>query len=122
VLSRSGTILVAAPGAELRQSIVFALEADGFEVDAHDTLGSAIAALGASRSICLVVDENALGGHANGVGALRKVGLPVILLVDRMRTIPRLPRIKTLTKPLLGQRLIEMVRGASGEGGTAPTR
>jgi hypothetical protein len=117
-LSRSGTILVAAPGAELRQSIVFALEADGFEVDAHDTLGSAIAASGASRSICFVVDENALGGHANGAMALKKVGLPVILLVDRLRAIPRLSRMKTLTKPLLGQRLIEMVRGASADAGT----
>jgi hypothetical protein len=101
-LSRSGTILVAAPGAELRQSIVFALEADGFEVEAHDTLGSAIAAAAAARPICFVVDENALDGHRNGALALQKFGLPVILLVDRLRAIPRLGRIKTLIKPLLG--------------------
>jgi hypothetical protein len=117
-LSRSGAILVAAPGAELRQSIVFALEADGFEVDAHASLGAAIAASGSSGALCFVVDENALNGHANGAMVLQKFGLPVILLVDRLRAIPRLARVKVLTKPLLGQRLIEMVRGASGDGVT----
>jgi hypothetical protein len=113
-LSRSGIILVAAPGAELRQSIVFALEAEGLDVDAHPTLSSAIAT-GSSGCICFVVDENALVGHANGAMALQRFGLPVILLVDRLRTIPRLARLKTLTKPLLGQRLIEMVRGVSSD-------
>jgi FixJ family two-component response regulator len=116
-LSRSGIILVAAPGAELRQSIAFALEADGFEVDAHASLAAAIAAPGSAAAHCFVVDENALNGHANGTLALQKIGLPVILLVDRLRAIPRLARIRTLTKPLLGQRLIEMVRGASVDGG-----
>jgi hypothetical protein len=116
-LSRPGTILVAAPGAELRQSIVFALEADGFEVDAHASLGAAIAASGSSGSLCFVVDENALNGHPNGAKALQKFGLPVILLVDRLRAIPRLTRIKILIKPLLGQRLLEMVRGALASDG-----
>jgi FixJ family two-component response regulator len=116
-LSRSGIILVAAPGAELRQSIVFALEADGFEVDAHASLAAAITAPGSSAALCFVVDENALNGHANGALALQKIGLPVILLVDRLRAIPRLARIKTLIKPLLGQRLIEMVRGTAVDGG-----
>ena len=114
-MSRPGTILVAAPGAELRQSIAFALEADGFAVDAHASLAAAIGAPGSSAALCFVVDENALNGHANGGLALQKIGLPVILLVDRLRAIPRLARIKTLTKPMLGQRLIEMVRGVSGD-------
>jgi hypothetical protein len=107
-LPRSQTILVAAPGTELRQSIVFALEADGFHVDPHVSLSAAMAG-GASDTALLVVDENALD-QAKSYKALKELGRPVILLVDRMRVGPRVGNIKVLTKPLLGRLLTDTVQ------------
>jgi hypothetical protein len=108
-LPRSQTILVAAPGTELRQSIVFALEADGFRVDAHLSLSAAMASAPAADTTLLVVDENALD-HAKGYKALKELGRPVILLVDKMRVAPRIGNIKVLNKPLLGRLLTETVQ------------
>jgi DNA-binding response OmpR family regulator len=108
-LPRSQTILVAAPGTELRQSIVFALEADGFSVDPHLSLSAAMASAGASDAALLVVDENALD-QAKGYKALKELGRPVILLVDKMRVGTRLGNIKVLTKPLLGRLLTDTVQ------------
>ena len=108
-MPRSQTILVAAPGTELRQSIVFALEADGFRVDPHLSLSAAMAAADAAENALLVVDENALD-HAKGYKALKELGRPVILLVDRMRVSPRIGNIKVLTKPLLGRLLTDTVQ------------
>jgi hypothetical protein len=88
---------------------VFALEADGFRVDPHLSLSAAMAAADAAENALLVVDENALD-HAKGYKALKELGRPVILLVDRMRVSPRIGNIKVLTKPLLGRLLTDTVQ------------
>jgi hypothetical protein len=115
-LSPTQTILVVAPGAELRRSIVFALEANGFKVESHPWLGSAAAAAEVSPAACLVIDENALVDQPSGARVLKEFARPVVLLVDRLRAIPRLARIKVLRKPMLGDQLIETVRGALAAG------
>ena len=109
----SRIVLVAAPGAELRRSIVFALEADGYVAEAHASLAAAMAASSAASCICFIVDENALDGHTRRAATLKRLGIPVILLVDRIRTIPRVAGMKVLTKPLLGQSLLESVRATA---------
>jgi len=108
-------VLVAAPGAELRRSIVFAIEADGYVAEAHATLAAALASPGASGSLCLIVDENALDGPSHRAATLKRLGIPVILLVDRIRKIPRVAGMKVLTKPFLGPSLLETVRSLAGD-------
>jgi hypothetical protein len=108
--------LVVAPAAELRRSIVFALEANGFKVEAHPWLGPAAASAHLSVPACLVVDENALVDQPGGTKALKEFAQPVVLLVDRLRAIPRLARVKVLRKPMLGDQLIDTVRGALADG------
>lgn len=114
-MARSRTVLVAAPGAELRRSIVFALEADGYTAEPHDTLAAALAQPTAASALCLIVDENALDGHTHRAAALKRLGIPVILLVDRIRKIPRVGGMKVLAKPLLGPSLLETVRALAGD-------
>ena len=117
-MAPSRTVLVAAPGAELRRSIAFALEADGFTAEAHPSLAAALALPEAASSICLIVDENALDGQGNRAATLKRLGIPVILLVDRIRKIPRVVGMKVLTKPLLGASLLETVRTLAGDAAT----
>jgi DNA-binding response OmpR family regulator len=117
-LALSRVVLVAAPGAALRRSIVFALEADGFTAEAHASLAAALALPAATASICLIVDENALDGQSNRAATLKRLGIPVILLVDRIRKIPRVAGMKVLTKPLLGPSLLETVRALAGDPAT----
>jgi hypothetical protein len=114
-LALSRTVLVAAPGAELRRSIVFALEADGYTAESHDSLAAALAQPIASGALCAIVDENALDGHSPRAATLKRIGIPVILLVDRIRKIPRVGGMKVLTKPLLGPSLLETVRGLAAD-------
>jgi hypothetical protein len=108
-LSRAQIILVAAPGAELRQSIVFALEADGFDVVSHTSLVTAMASPEAPLAASMVVDENALD-QTNGHQLLEAFGRPIVLLVDKLRVVPRIAGIKVLMKPLLGRMLTETVK------------
>ena len=121
-MSQAQIILVAVPGTELRQSIVFALEADGFEIVSYSSLTAALAAPEARRAASLVVDENALQS-ADSEQLLRTFGRPIVLLVDKLRVVPEIAGIKVLTKPLLGRMLTETVKGtlAVGLDGVPPT-
>lgn len=103
------TVLVVVPDPELRRSVEFALEAEGYRVDSHALLAAALQSSGMTRMACAVVDENAVAGR-NGIGnRLEPIVRPVILLVDHLRSVPETPRIMTLTKPLLGRRLVDTV-------------
>lgn len=118
-MRRLQTILVAAPGAELRRSLAFALDADGFDVVSHRSLRAALESAGGAAGV--VVDENALSDGTKDVAALKRFGRPVILLVDRMRVLPRIDGLRVLDKPLLGRLLIETVQSALTEGATEPS-
>ncbi len=104
------TILVAAPGRDLRESLVFALEADGFQVSAHSQLTEALASAHSKAAACIVVDEKAVDNSPEGHAQLGGLGRPLVLLVDALAVIPEVPRLRVLTKPLLGRLLIETVR------------
>ncbi|TYR31344.1 transcriptional regulator [Mesorhizobium microcysteis] len=103
------TVLVVVPDPELRRSVEFALEAEGYRVDSYATLGAAFAAPGPFGAGCAVVDENAISGRRGAATRLDGLGGPVILLADRMRTVPHAAGLTVLTKPLLGRLLVETV-------------
>ena len=64
-------------------------------------------------SNCAVVDEDAiLNQMLAGWQTLARLDKPVVLLVDQLRTVPDLAFLQVLAKPLLGDRLIEMVGSA----------
>lgn len=112
------TVLVVVPDPELRRSVEFALEAEGYGVVSHALLASALDAVGAAVAACVIVDENAIANR-NGAGSgLEGIAGAVILLVDRLRTVPDATGIRVLTKPLLGRRLVETVAEIMADGGT----
>lgn len=101
------TILVVGRDNELRRSVKFALEAEGFNVvisprlpENGDPAWPAIS--------CAVVDDSALvGDGAIGDGRVA-LDWPVVLLADRVDGSKVVAR-HTLLKPLLGRRLISAV-------------
>ena len=106
-------VLVVAPDHNLRRSVEFALEAEEFVVESYAHLFAAVASPTATTSICAVVDEDAiLNQRLSGWQALACLNKPVVLLVDQLQTFPDLAGLQVLAKPLLGDRLIEMVGSA----------
>lgn len=103
-------VLVVVPDPELRRSVEFALEAEGFWVDSHALLAAALQAATAGQMVCTVVDENAVSGRSGIADRLDPVPRPIVLLVDRLRNVPETTsHIAILTKPLLGRRLVDTV-------------
>lgn len=78
----SGRILVVAPDNDIRQSLVFSFEAEGFEVTARDQLPT-MAWQQQRRFDCTVLDQNALGGEAYESIAFCIKAHPVVLMAAR---------------------------------------
>ena len=78
----SGRLLVVAPDPDLRASLVFAFEAEGFEVTARDTLPS-MDWLTDHRFACCVLDQKALAGQAYESIAFCIKAHPVVLMAAR---------------------------------------
>lgn len=105
-------ILVAAPDAALRHSLIFALESAGFTVDAHSQGSDALLAPATRAAVCAVIDDDAIGDWQLASRQFARFARPVILLVGSARDVPGLPRVHPLVKPFLGEPLIEAVRNA----------
>lgn len=117
------TILVVAPNEELRRSIEFALEAEGFDVASHALLTMALTSPNVSAYACAVIDEEAVTNPAPAWEELGRFTRPIVLLCDRLRGVPESFAMTVLHKPLLGRTLTDTVIGAVANGGTraAPT-
>jgi DNA-binding response OmpR family regulator len=102
------TVLVVAPDDELRRSIAFALEAEGFSVSTHRLLSPALKRASNDRFDCAVIDENTIG-RRDGWNALSGIPCPIVLLLDRLRLAPDQIRVTPLFKPLLGRILVDTV-------------
>lgn len=78
----SGHILVVAPNSDLRASLVFALEAEGYQVTANEALPdfSWVASQGFD---CAVLDQRALSGPEYESIAFCVKAYPVVLLAAR---------------------------------------
>jgi ActR/RegA family two-component response regulator len=111
---RSEIILVAAPDAGFRRSLAFALESDGFRVDAHPGAVEAFASRHARGAACAVIDDDAVADWRLAPEQFGRFARPVILLVGFFHTAPALPFTRIVTKPFLGAPLIEAVREAIG--------
>lgn len=103
------TVLVVVPDGELRRSIEFAFEAEGFAIERCATLLEAAGASARAEVVCLVVDENAIVPVMGASPAIQPATKPVILLVDKLRGIAAVDGLKILTKPLLGHLLVDTV-------------
>lgn len=75
-------LLVVAPDADMRASLVFALEADGYEVTALDTLPT-MDWLAGHRFDCCLLDQKALTGRAHESIAFCIKAHPVVLIAGR---------------------------------------
>jgi FixJ family two-component response regulator len=111
-VGRSAIILLAAPDAAFRHSLVFALESDGFAVHAHGQAADAFESDAARDAACAVIDDDAVSEWALASRQFERFGRPVVLLVGSLRTVPVLPFVHLVTKPFLGEPLIEAVRNA----------
>jgi FixJ family two-component response regulator len=103
------TVQVVVPDSELRRSIAFALEAEGYAIEQHVQLADAIGASTRPGVVCTVVDENALAGRSAQGLIPQGAHSPLVLLVDKMRTTAASSGLKVLTKPLLGHLLVETI-------------
>jgi DNA-binding NtrC family response regulator len=105
------TILVVASDAELRRSIEFALEAEGYLVSSHARLSDAAISSAISVAACVVVDEDSLQNLVDW-GMLSRLTKPTVLLADRSERLPATDAARILFKPLLGNALVETVHDA----------
>lgn len=78
----AGRLLVVAPDDDLRHSLVFALEAEGFEVTDRADIPSA-AWTEANRFDCTVLDQKAVRDEAFEAIAFCIKAAPVVLLASR---------------------------------------
>jgi hypothetical protein len=109
-------ILVAAPDASFRRSLLFALESEGFEAYVYRCAGEAFASPNAHRAACAVLDEQAIEDWLGARRQFEQFARPVILLVSLFKSVPKLPFLTPVAKPFLGEPLIAVVRKAiSGE-------
>ena len=78
----SGRLLLVAPDADLRRSLAFALEVEGFSITVRDQPPSR-AWLQANRFACTVVDQKALAGEPYEAIAFCIKAHPVVLLTSK---------------------------------------
>ena len=109
----TGRILVVAPELDLRRSLEFVLEAEGFEVLSRPRIdfGNPLAN---GRFDCTVLDHRALAGPPERAIRFCTMANPVVLLSSK--TIPWLSAwvACVVEKPLLGDSLSRAVRQATG--------
>jgi len=108
-LDATNLVLIVAPDRGFRRSLEFALEAEGFMVDSHASVSTAVESPRAPVAVCSVVDEDALRDWAPEPLTLDRLAKPVILLVDRSLPITEQAGVTILMKPLLGGVLTDSV-------------
>lgn len=109
-------VLVVAPGSAFRNSLRFALEAEGYEVTATATLQAA--ARPPSGFACSVIDHHALDDVGAESRTLLAEVAPVVLLANSPGHPLAAVSFRTITKPTLGPALSEAVRAAVAARGT----
>lgn len=112
-MTASTLVLVIAPDKDFRRSLEFALEAEGFAVDPHASISHAFLSSRVEVADCAVVDDTAVEDWQMAKEEFRRFARPVVLLAGRIRPIPYLPFTTIVTKPFLGNPLIEAVREAA---------
>ena len=102
-------ILVLAPNEEFRQSLQFALEAEGHEVTSRDGFHDPS---GLPDADCTVLDHHAAQGHMSLAADFVERHAPVILLANTSTHPLALHSFRTVTKPFLGPFLSQAIGSA----------
>ena len=116
------TLVLVDDDTALRSALKFALELDGYRVQAFASAEDLLAAELPAANICLVVDENLPGmSGLDTVGALRarSQDLPALLITSHpgpgLRQRARRMRVPIVEKPLIDDRLVRNIRCALGQ-------
>ena len=102
-------VLVVAPDTAFRNSIAFALESGGFSVALHRHMHEGFMSPRARGAACAVVDDDAIDDWKLAREQFDSFAKPVIVLVSLFRSVPDFPVAMCLTKPFLGEPLIDAV-------------
>ena len=119
--SSKSIVAVVDDDAAVRNSLKFSLEIDGFVVRTYAGAEELLRASDLGTCQCLVVDQDMprMAG-LELVAALRKQGLEVPAVLISGHVTPAVTRqavaagIPVIEKPFLGNRLIELIRTATG--------
>jgi DNA-binding NtrC family response regulator len=104
----SGRLLIVAPDADLRLSLQFALEAEGYAVTARANIGETTTQ---ERFDCTILDHRAAIGPTEDIAAFCRRAHPVVLLASEPSHGIG-PVFRLIQKPLLGEPLSAAVRDA----------
>jgi hypothetical protein len=107
-------VIVVAPNAALRHSIVFILESGGFRAFPCAAVDMALSSPPMEPAACMVVDEEAIADWRGAREHFAGFAKPVILLVSSLSRAPEAPFATCLLKPFLGEPLLEAVQNAIG--------
>lgn len=105
-------VIVVAPDAAFRHSLVFVLESGAFRVSPFAGINEAFASTGPDGFLCAVVDEDAVDDWAYARAQFERFGRPVVLLVGSHLKFAVGPE-KLVAKPLLGEALLQAVHEAA---------
>ncbi|CAN7363398.1 transcriptional regulator [Neorhizobium sp. LjRoot104] len=110
MLSQARNIVVIAPDLGLRQSLTFALEVEGYRVEAHESWRKNTVILG--PTLCMIIDDQVLRASSDALERLLQSGQAVILLTDGMSPPieGELGPILSLAKPFNGADLLGLVK------------
>lgn len=110
-MTMAEVIVVASDGA-FKHSLVFVLESGGFRVLPYGSLEAALAPPQVHGVECAVVDEEAISEREHARQLIRNFACPVILLVEHSGISPPDGTLTYLTKPFLGEPLLQAVHEA----------
>lgn len=101
-------ILIVAPNSDFRRSLQFALESEGYEVTASESLDASPA----DEAEVTVIDHHALGKDQDAAIAFVTAHKPVVLLANAKAHALSPWAFRTVMKPMLGDSLSGAVRQA----------
>ena len=105
----TGRILVIAPNSDLRRSLAFALEAEGYVVTTHAGIPGANASRGYD---CVVLDHKATGGSREPILSFCRASRPVLLLSGSPQSWLSGEVFSVVHTPASGDAFLEAVRSA----------
>lgn len=110
--SKPDSIIIVAPDLGLRQSLMFALEVEGFKVNAYEKWKEGH--IPKNSIVCLIVDEQALTANKSARRYLANVNRTVILLTSGLTgPIVKIPGVTTLMKPFNSPELLNLIGNAA---------
>jgi hypothetical protein len=113
-LAQRKEVTVIARDPVMRRSLAFALDAEGFRVEAYADLGAAFDDKDRPRVCCTIVDDDGLVEDSADLWRMGGLASPVLLLMDPIKPFPGPHAARVLLKPYAGLALVETVRELSG--------